>query len=40
VHAGTQTLRLVITYSKTTKSRGKTKLLTVIKQLTVKFKVC
>jgi subtilase family serine protease len=40
VHSGTQTLRLVITYSKTTKSRGKTKLLTVIKQLTVKFKVC
>jgi subtilase family serine protease len=40
LHAGTHALKLVITYTKTTRSAGKTKLTTVIKRLAVKFKVC
>jgi hypothetical protein len=40
LHAGTHSLKLVITYTKTTRGAGKTKLTTVVKRLTVKFKVC
>ena len=40
LHAGTHTLKLVITYTRTTRSADKTKLTTVIKTLTAKFRVC
>jgi hypothetical protein len=37
---GSHTLKLVVTYTKTTVSHGKSKPLTVKKTLTVRFKVC